>query len=595
MDEVVSQTGDKLLDITAKVFSSGTFSGNPLTMTAGLATVTELEKDKVYPHVNRLGDMIGKGLAESELQFVCTPRSGFRRMFLPIHVMRIELNHETETRPKRLSSENYVPASQRSSEECVAVSVGRVSKFARERNVRMIDLKFTDLIGRWRHVTLPIRKLDGQLFTEGAAFDGSSVPGFKSVEASDLSILPDPGTIALDPFSHVPTLSMICNVVESDSKKPFSGDPRHIAKKAEGYLVRSGIADQSYWGLELELYVFDSIRYRQDRMFGYYYIKSREGSSDDQDGKEPSLGYNLPPRGGYYAIPPSDTLYDLRMEMMEALEECGVAAISHHHEGGGLGQMEFAVAHEPLMKAADTAMLAKYVIKNVAVRHGKTATFMPKPVNHEATNALHVHQSLVQAGEPIFYDSQGYAQLSKTAMYYIGGVLRHASALLALTASSTNSYKRLLPGYEEPTTLSFSSANRTACIRIPSSGASPRAKRIEYRAQDASCNIYLALAAILMAGLDGIQDKIDPITEGFGPFDVDIDKLSQEERTSIKSLPCSLREALQCLEAEHEFLTRGGVFDEDFIKRWINYKTQMEVVPVETCVHPYEYYLYYDV
>lgn len=474
------------------------------------------------------------------------------------------------------------------------MSANAVLEFAREKNLRSVDLKFTDLVGRWRHRTVPAALLNEDLLSDGVAFDGSSVPGFATLEASDLKIKPDCTTMIVDPVWDVPTLSLICDVIEADSNQPFAMDPRHVAKEAEKYMVSTGIADQSYWGIELEFYILESAVFGQDRMCGYYYIESGEASTQREGDTTKSLGYSNRPKRGYHTIPPADTLYNLRAEMSQVLDDCGVRVTSHNHEVGGPGQMEFAIHHEPLVKSADNVCLARYLIKNIAVKKGKTVTFMPRLMKEEATNAMHIHQSLTRKGEPILYDQHGYAQLSETALHFIGGILKHTPALMGFVAASTNSYKRFFARSEEPTKLTFSRGNRSACIRIPGYASTPEQKHIEYRAPDSTCNIYLAVSAILMAGLDGIQRKVDPTAEGFGPFEVDVEDLDEKEKAKLKSLPTSLRRALTSLEQDHEFLTKSNVFTDDLITRWIHYKIENEVLPVEMSTHPFEYCLYYD-
>jgi glutamine synthetase len=467
-----------------------------------------------------------------------------------------------------------------------------IQKFVKERNIKMLDLKYVDLVGRWRHVTLPVSKLQETLFVEGVGFDGSSVPGFATVEAGDLNIIPDAATVFQDPFWETPTLSMICDVVYADTKRSYPLDPRFVAKKAEKYLIETGIADKILFNPELEFYVFDNVRYWQDERSGFYIIDSCEAPwSWMKD--YPNMGYKIT-SGGYEITPPLDVFSNIRNEIATLMDECHIPLKYHHHEGG-IAQQEIEIDLLPLLKAADAILLTKYIVRNVFLKHGKTVTFMPKPLYQRPGNGMHLHQCLFKGGKPLFYEAGKYGDLSETALYYIGGLLTHAPALTAFTNHSINSYKRLVPGFEAPVKLFFSIANRTACIRIPAYAVRPEEKRIEYRPPDATCNPYLALAAMLMAGIDGIQRKLDPTALGYGPIDKNIEKLSEEEKAKIKSLPTRLEESLEALEEDHDFLMKGGVFTKELIDAWLKYKMEKEVIPFRERLHPYEFQLYFDI
>jgi len=470
-----------------------------------------------------------------------------------------------------------------------------VIKLAHEKSVETVDLKFTGLFGRWHHITVPVKELTLELFAEGVAFDGSSTPGFKSVEASDMVLIPDPSTVLFDPFWESPTLSLICNVAEADTKKIFGRDPRLIASRAEEYLRKQGFANQSLWSPEFEFYIFDSVAYGTDVNMSTYIIDSQEASWNTHKIEPRNLGHKIPTRGGYHAIPPLDNFYNLRTEMVKTITESGIEVRYHHHEAGGPGQSEIEIKFAGLLETGDVTMWIKYVIRNTARRRCHTVTFMPKPLYGEAGSGMHFHQLLLKDGKPVFYDKDGYAGLSLAALHYIGGLLLHGPAVLAFTNPSTNSYKRLVPGFEAPVSLFFSLGNRSAAVRIPAMALSPEEKRIEFRPSDATCNIYLALAAQLMAGLDGIRKQIDPTESGFGPFDKKIESLTSKEKKKLKFLPTSLKEALDALTEDHQFLLEGGVFTEDLIETWIEHKMENEYLQVRNRPHPYEMSLYYDV
>ncbi|MGB8658206.1 MAG: type I glutamate--ammonia ligase [Candidatus Zixiibacteriota bacterium] len=470
-----------------------------------------------------------------------------------------------------------------------------VIKFAKKNKVEMIDLKFIDLFGRWHHLSLPKSQLNVDMFKRGVPFDGSATPGFKSVESGDMVLLPDVKTAKLDPFWDVPTLSFICSSAEADTFKFYKREPRGIARRAEEYLLQTGIADQSLWSTEFEFYIFESISYKNDINMASYIIDSHEAdwNSGMLEGK--NLGHKIPSHGGYHAIPPLDDLFDVRAEMVKTIEQGGIPVRYHHHEVGGPGQSEIEILEDTLTNMADITMWVKYVIKMVGRKHDHTVTFMPKPLYNEAGNGMHFHQHLFKKGKPLFYDKKGYAGLSQLGLYYIGGLLTHGNALLSLTNPSTNSFKRLVPGFEAPVKLFFSLANRSAAIRIPKYAQKPAEKRLEFRPPDATCNVYLALAAQLMAGIDGIKKKIDPSKAGFGPIDQNVFALPQKERDKIKSIPATLKEALDALKEDHQFLLQGGVFTQDILDVWIDYKLNREYNEVRNRPHPYEMSLYYDV
>ncbi len=464
-----------------------------------------------------------------------------------------------------------------------------VIKFGRDNGARMVDLKFMDFPGMWQHFTVPVHHLDDVLFEEGVGFDGSSIRGWQAIHASDMIVLPDPETAVMDPFTAVPTLSLICNILDPITREQYTRDPRSVAQKAEAYLRATGIADTAYFGPEAEFFIFDDVRFDFQANCGYHYIDSVEGQWNMGKAENPNLGYKSRYKEGYFPVAPTDHYMDLRTEMVLTLEQMGIKVEAQHHEVASGGQAEIDMRFSPLTQMADHLMTYKYVIKNVAWRHGKSVTFMPKPIFGDNGSGMHVHQSLWKSGQPLFA-GHGYAGLSDLALYYIGGILHHAPALCAFVAPTTNSYKRLVPGYEAPVNLAYSSRNRSAGVRIPMYSPSPKAKRIEVRFPDNTCNGYLAFAAMLMAGLDGIQNKIDPGS----PLDKDIYELPPEELAEVPAVPGSLAEALNALEQDHEFLLKGDVFTEDVIETWLWYKRTKEVDPVRLRPHPYEFVLYYD-
>ncbi len=465
-----------------------------------------------------------------------------------------------------------------------------VIAFAKERGVKMVDIRFTDLPGMWQHFTIPLKELTEEVFEEGLSFDGSSIRGWRGIEESDMTVKPDPSTAMMDPFMQVPTLSLICDVVMPDTGQPYDRDPRQIAKKAVSYLKSTGIADTAYFGPEAEFFIFDSVRYDQTAFSGFYHVDSDEAawnSGREEGGR--NLGYKPRHKEGYFPVPPSDQHHDLRTEICLELEKIGIQVERQHHEVATAGQGEINIRFGTMVEIADKMMWFKYIVKNVARRHGKTATFMPKPIFGDNGSGMHTHMSLWKNGEPLFAGDR-YAGLSEMGLYFIGGVLKHAPALCAITNPTTNSYKRLVPGFEAPVKLAYSYRNRSAAMRIPNTGPSPKAKRIEFRTPDPSANVYMTFACLLMAGIDGIQNKIHP----GDPLDKDIYGLPAEEAAQIPSVPESLKEALKNLETRSEFLLRGEVFSRDLIQTWIRYKYDREIIPSQQRPTPYEFYLYFD-
>jgi glutamine synthetase len=466
-----------------------------------------------------------------------------------------------------------------------------VIDFAREREVRVVDIRFTDLIGQQQHFSIPVEVLKEDVFADGLAFDGSSIRGFKAINESDMLLIPDPTTAFIDPFFDVPTLNIVCDIEDPITRELYNRDPRSVAKKAEAYLKSTGIADTCFIGPEPEFYLFNDVRYDQTSHSGYYYVDSDEGIWNSGRDEKPNLGFKIPYKRGYFPVPPSDSLQDLRTEMMLNLMESGIEMEMHHHEVGTGGQSEIDMKFGTLLYMADTIMKFKYIVKNTAVQNGYTATFMPKPLFMDNGSGMHCHQSLWKDGNPLFYDEKGYGQLSETGVHYIGGILKHAASLLAFCAPTTNSYRRLVPGYEAPINLIYSARNRSACVRIPMVSKSPKAKRIEFRAPDPSANPYLAFAAMMMAGLDGIENKINPPA----PIDKDLYEMEAAERKGIHQTPGSLEESLAALQADHAYLLKGGVFTKDLIDTYVDYKTTQEFKQVALRPHPYEFALYYDI
>lgn len=469
-------------------------------------------------------------------------------------------------------------------------AIGNVFDMISSHNVKMIDFKFMDFPGQWQHLTVPITQLKPDSFNEGYGFDGSSLRGFKSIHESDMVIIPDPSTAIIDPFIKETTLSMICDIHEPLTREKYERCPRNIAQKAEQYLLSTGIADTAYFGPEAEFFIFDDVRYASKENHAFYQLDSIEGTWNSGRDEGPNLGYKPRFKEGYFPVPPTDHFNDLRNEMVRVLMECGLDVETQHHEVASGGQSEIDLRFAPLVSAADQLLLFKYVIKNTAFRNGRSATFMPKPIFGDNGSGMHVHMSLWREGKPLFYGER-YAGLSDMALHFIGGLLKHAPALCAITNPTTNSYKRLVPGFEAPVNLAYSQRNRSASIRIPMYSSSPKAKRVEFRTPDPSGNPYLAFSAMLMAGLDGIINRIDP----GDPLDKDIYDLAPEELRNVPSTPGTLEEALLALERDHDFLLKGGVFTESVIHTWIDLKMKSEAKQIALRPHPYEFSLYYDV
>ncbi len=465
-----------------------------------------------------------------------------------------------------------------------------VIEFARSAGLKVVDVKFVDLPGTWQHFTVPLSELEEDVFTSGLGFDGSSIRGFQAIHESDMLLIPDPNTAIVDPACAIPTLSLVCNVVDPVKREPYSRDPRYVAQKAEAYLKSTGIATKSYFGPEAEFFIFDSVRFDQTQNSGYYFVDSDEGiwNSGRENNGTRNLGNRTRNKEGYFPVAPADSLQDIRSEIVLRMIEAGIPVETHHHEVATAGQCEIDMRFDSLTNMADKLMLYKYIVRNVARAHGKTATFMPKPLFGDNGSGMHCHQSLWNDDGPLFYDENGYAQLSQTALWYIGGLLKHAPALLALLAPTTNSYRRLVPGFEAPVNLVYSQRNRSAAVRIPMYSVSPKAKRIEFRPPDPTCNPYLAFSAMLLAGLDGIQNKIDPGQ----PMDMDL--YESEEGKHVKQVPGSLAETLKALEEDHDFLLKGDVFTTDLLETYIAMKRAKDVDPVRLRPHPYEFFLYYD-
>jgi glutamine synthetase len=464
-----------------------------------------------------------------------------------------------------------------------------VLALCREKEVKAIDLRFTDFLGAWQHFTIPVGKLEEDTFDDGLGFDGSSIRGWQAINESDMLLVPVPDTAVVDPFATIPTLSIICNVQDPITREDYSRDPRNVARKAVNYLKSTGIADTCFIGPEAEFFVFDDVRFDQNAHEGYFHVDSVEAEWNRGREELPNLGYKLRHKEGYFPCPPSDQLMDIRNEMMLTMIQCGIDVEAQHHEVATAGQCEIDMRFQELVRMADQMCLYKYIVRNVARRHGKSVTFMPKPIYGDNGSGMHTHISLWKEGHPLFAGS-GYAGLSEMALHAMGGILRHAPALLAITNPTTNSYKRLVPGYEAPVNLAYSQRNRSASCRIPMYSASPKTKRIEFRCPDPTCNPYLAFSAILLAAIDGIQNKLNPGP----PLDRDIYDLPPEELAKVPKAPGSLDEALAALERDQEFLLRGDVFTEDVIATWIRFKREKEIQPMRLRPHPYEFCLYYD-
>jgi glutamine synthetase len=472
-----------------------------------------------------------------------------------------------------------------------------IASFIKKNYIEFVDLKFNDLPGLWQHFTIPVSELTEiddptrGIWVDGIGFDGSSIRGFQAIQESDMILIPDPDSAVIDPICEVPTLSIICDIHDPLTKKPYTRDPRYIANKAEKYLKSTGIADTSYWGPEMEFFIFDDIRFRQNQHCGFYYIDSVEADWNTGKEENPNLGYKPRYKEGYFPVPPHDSLQDLRSKIVQTLIKTGIRIEVHHHEVATAGQCEIDMKFQSLTRMGDQMMWYKYIVKNIAKKHNKVATFMPKPIFEDNGSGMHVHQSLFKGKENVFFDPKGYALISQIAKYYTGGLLKHAASLSAIVAPTTNSYRRLVPGFEAPVNLVYSARNRSACVRIPVYTDNPRTKRLEYRPPDNSCNGYLAMAAMLMAGLDGIRNKIDPGE----PMDKDSYHLTPKDAARIKTVPSSLEEALDALEKDHEYLLKGDVFTPDVIEVWLEYKRTREVDALRLRPHPYEFYMYFDI
>lgn len=462
-------------------------------------------------------------------------------------------------------------------------------RFANEHGAKMVDLKFTDLLGTWQHCSFPIDTWDENIFEDGVGFDGSSVRGWQAINVSDMLAVPDASTVKLDPFFAKPTVSVIANIVDPETREDYTRDPRHVARKVVDYMRSTGVADTCYVGPEPEFFIFDHVAYEQTQHRGFYQIDSVEGAWNTGRFEEPNLGYKPGYKGGYFPVSPTDTYHDLRSEMVYEMQKVGIVVEAHHHEVGTGGQAEIDMEYAPLLQMADQFMWFKYIIRNVAKNAGKTVTFMAKPIFQDNGSGMHTHMSLWKDGQPLFA-GDGYAGLSDLALHAIGGILKHAPAILAFAAPTANSYRRLVPGYEAPVNLAMSKRNRSASVRIPMYSASPKAKRLEFRCPDPTCNGYLMFSAMLMAILDGIENGIDP----GDPLDRDIYEMTPEELAQTNKTPGTLDQALGALADDHAFLTKGGVFTDDLIETWIDYKTENEVEELRLRPHPHEFHLYYD-
>ena len=469
-------------------------------------------------------------------------------------------------------------------------AIEKVLKFIKDNGIKFVDMKFMDFPGQWQHFTVPVTHFNEGSFEDGFGFDGSSIRGWKPIHESDMLLIPDAETMFVDLFIEAPTLSLICDVYEPATKEKYSRCPRNIAQKAEAYLISTGIADTVYYGPEAEFFIFDDVRFDSQPNGSFYVVDSVEGKWNSGREENPNLGYKPRFKEGYFPVPPTDSLMDLRNEMVLNLINCGIDVEAQHHEVASGGQCEIDLRFMPLVKAADQLLMFKYIVKNTAKKNNKTVTYMPKPIFGDNGSGMHVHTSLWKKGKPLFAGS-GYAGLSEMGLYFIGGLLKHAASLLAFTNPTTNSYKRLVPGFEAPVNLAYSQRNRSASIRIPMYSSSPKSKRVEFRCPDASGNPYLGFSAMLMAGLDGVINRIDPGE----PLDKDIYDMEPEELKNVPSTPGSLQEALKALENDHEYLLKGDVFTEDVIETWIKYKMDKEVKPMALQPHPYEFSLYYDV
>lgn len=464
-----------------------------------------------------------------------------------------------------------------------------VLKTIKDNGIQIVDLRFTDFPGLWQHTSFPAEFIDEDSFDSGLGFDGSSIRGWKGISESDMLIVPDATTAFVDPFTTIPTLVLYCNIQDPITREPYTRDPRNVAMKAEEYLKSTGIADTAFFGPEAEFFVFDDVRYESGANHSSYFVDSAEGAWNTGRDEMPNLGYKIRHKEGYFPCAPSDTLMDVRSEMVLTMLECGLNVECHHHEVATAGQCEIDMRFNSLVSMSDHLILYKYIVKNVASKHGLAATFMPKPIFQDNGSGMHTHFSLWKGGTPLFAGDK-YAGLSQEALWAIGGILAHAPALVAFTNPTTNSYRRLVPGFEAPNRLAYSSRNRSAAVRIPMYSPSPKAKRIEFRCPDPLCNPYLAFSALMMAGLDGIQNKIDPGS----PLDKNIYDLPPEESRKVPTTPGSLEEAINNLEKDHQFLLKGDVFTPDVIETWIEYKRNVEIAPVRIRPHPHEFFLYFD-
>ncbi len=471
-----------------------------------------------------------------------------------------------------------------------ATDVDKLLKFVKDSGVEIVDLRFTDIPGQWQHFSILPSELTENSFEEGVGFDGSSIRGFQAIQESDMVLIPDAKEFFIDPFTSHKTINIICDVKDPITGEPYRRDPRFIAHKAEAYVRSTGLADSAFFGPEAEFFIFDNVRFSQTINSGFYEVDSDEGIWNSGSNDKQNLGYRPRSKEGYFPVAPIDSLQDIRSEMVLTMKKVGIDVEVHHHEVATAGQTEIDMKFNTLTRMADNLMTYKYITKNVAAKNGKSVTFMPKPLFGDNGSGMHVHQSLWKAGKPLFYGN-GYANLSEMALYYIGGLLKHAPSLCAITNPTTNSYHRLVPGFEAPVNLAYSQRNRSASVRIPMYSKNPKAKRVEFRVPDPSTNPYLAFSALLMAGIDGIINKIDPGE----PLDKDIYDLSPEELRNVPSTPGSLEESLQALERDHEYLLRGDVFTEELVSLWIKYKMTNEVKQVALRPHPYEFMLYYDI
>lgn len=471
------------------------------------------------------------------------------------------------------------------------MSLRRIRRLIDDRNIRFVDFRFVDLLGRWHHITYAVEAFEEDMFVKGIGFDGSSVRGFQGIEESDMLLRPDPDSVFVDPFYEAPTLVFVCDVKDPVSLQLYSRDPRFIAEKATRFLNSSGIADVCFVGPEAEFYIFDDVRFDQTVNEAFYHVDAASGGWNAGRDEKPNLGHKPRLKQGYFRMPPTDPYQDLRSEMVTRLRNSGVDAELHHQEVGSGGQSEIGLKYQPMLNMADVMMKFKYVVRNTAHRAGKTVTFMPKPLFGDNGSGMHCHVSLWRKGKNLFYDPDGYAGLSEMGVWFIGGILKHAASVLAFTCPTANSYRRLVPGYEAPVKLVYSQRNRSAAVRIPMYSPSAAAKRVEFRCPDPSCNPYLAFSAILMAGLDGILQRIEPPP----PVDRDIYEMPEEDQKQIRDTPPTLKSALRSLETNHEFLTRGGVFTPDVVDTWIRYKRKEELAYIDQRPHPAEFALYYDV